>query len=584
MKPTLHALFVLFVIFGQCRDVKSQTNYFLSNPIAEEILLGNYNPADYAAQMPIDKSEDVISGLVERVSADELLNSLEFLDTFYNRNTGSDTTSLDTGIGACREWILANFNLISRENENRLVTGFLEFDANVCGKTHHKNPFAILPGRDTSKSEILLIEGHFDTRNEDGCDTNGYTPGSDDNGSGTVLVMEVARVMARYSFDRTIIFTTPTGEDQGLWGAKAWAEYLASKNIEVMACLNNDVVGGIYCGKTSSPPSCPYYGHVDSTHVRVFSYSPGRNLLSNSPHKQLARLIKVVQEETINPLISTPMTIEIMTAEDRTGRSGDHIPFRQKGFPAIRFCSANEHGNGGGTYPDRQHSTRDVLGVDVDEDGDLDTLFVNPNYLARNTLINAAVLANLANSGSNQTFTFTPVESGVRIQNPDLDGEISGFRVGIRYKSNRSNDFDEIYMIDASSDFEIKVEPGSRCLISVAPVYNGYFGLFSDEYDLNLMSSDPLEMASSVRIDAIFPNPADDKIKFQINNGGLLTQGLNIQICDMSGKILLNQGVEAQFGKSLIELNINSLSSGIYMARLSNNQTRSRPQQFIVFP
>lgn len=231
----------------------SQTNMFISNPLAEQVLLGNYQPNQFAAQIVIDDKTEILETLAEEVSRDNLLELLEFLDTFYNRNTGSDTLSLRTGIGACRTWIKSYFDLISRNNDNRLITGYLEFDANVCGMSHHKNPFAILPGRDTSNHEILVIEGHFDTRNQDGCDTNGYTPGSDDNGSGTVLVMEATRIMAKYTFDRTILFTTTTGEDQGLWGAKAWANYLSGNNIEVMACLNNDVVGGIYCGKNQFP-------------------------------------------------------------------------------------------------------------------------------------------------------------------------------------------------------------------------------------------------------------------------------------------------------------------------------------------
>ena len=249
----------------------SQTNMFIDNPVATEILLGNYDPGQYTPASPLRDYDKIIQGIVGEVSPQRQLELLQYLDTFYNRNTGSDTLSLTTGIGACRSWIKAYFDLIAKDNENRLVTGFLEFDATVCGMTHHKNPFIILPGMDTLKHDILVVEGHFDTRNEDGCDTEGYTPGSDDNGSGTVLVMELARVMAQYSFDKTILFTTPTGEDQGLWGATAWADYLKAQNIDVLACLNNDVVGGIYCGKTSSPPSCPYWGQVDSTHVRIFS-------------------------------------------------------------------------------------------------------------------------------------------------------------------------------------------------------------------------------------------------------------------------------------------------------------------------
>ncbi len=91
------------------------------------------------------------------------------------------------------------------------------------------------------------------------------------------------------------------------------------------------------------------------------------------------------------------MQVSVMAAEDRTGRGGDHIPFRQRGFSAIRFTSANEHGNAsnGPGYTDRQHTSGDVLGADTNGDGEVDSFYVDFHYLGRNALINAnaAVMA-----------------------------------------------------------------------------------------------------------------------------------------------------------------------------------------------
>jgi hypothetical protein len=219
----------------------------------------------------------------------------------------------------------------------------------------------------------------------------------EDNGSGTVLVMELARIMTKYAYNHTIVFALVTAEDQGLYGAKAFSQWVVDNNVRLRAVLNNDCIGGITCGQTASPPGCPGLNAIDSTHVRIFSYSPSTDSNKVSPHKQLARYIRLQQEEKINPLLATPMTINIILTEDRGGRSGDHMPFRQKGYTAIRFTSRNESGNGSGTPPDRQHSVRDILGVDtsVPPDGVIDSFYVDPGYLRRNLIMNGVNLDGL---------------------------------------------------------------------------------------------------------------------------------------------------------------------------------------------
>ena len=341
----------------------SQTNITLSNPVAVDILTGNYDPAAYTPSIIISDPDSILYGVINGISKDTLLSDLMNIDSYYQRNTGSDTISSNYGIGAVRRWIYQKFGAYSASRENRLVVTYMDFDLAICGKNHHRNVLAILPGLDTTRKDFLIVEGHYDTRCESPCDTNCYTPGMEDNGSGTVLVMELARVMSRYAFDHTIVFANVTGEDQGLYGAKAFARYSWQNALPIMAVFNNDVIGGIICGATSSPPSCPYQNDIDSTNVRIFSYSPGTDSSLNSQHRQLARYIKLHQEEDINPLLETPMTINIINREDRVGRSGDHIPFRERGYRAVRFCSQNENGNGTGTPPDRQHTSSDVLGL-----------------------------------------------------------------------------------------------------------------------------------------------------------------------------------------------------------------------------
>ena len=563
MKRLLLFTLSFFMLFGELQ-LNGQTNMFINGADALNVLKGAYNPADYKASEVISDPDAIRMGIIREVSPENLRNLLEMLETFYNRNSGSDTLSLSIGIGACRSWIKSYFDLIDRNNENRLVTGYLEFDAEICGKTHHKNPFALLPGSDTSNHEIIVIEGHFDTRNEDRCDTQGYTPGIDDNGSGTVLVMELARVMSQYTFQQTILFTTPTGEDQGLFGATAWANYLSDQDIEIRAVLNNDVVGGIYCGKTSSPPSCPYWGHVDSTHVRIFSYSPSNNMFAASKHKQLARYMKYVQDELINPYLDVPMDVMIQLLEDRQGRGGDHTPFRRKGYTAIRVVSANEHGNGSGIAPDRTHTTKDVLGVDNDGDGVLDSLFVNPRYLARNAVMNGVVASLLANAPETMDPVMQKRHAGLDIDLREIPVTYEELLVGIRVYQNRNINFDTLYRVPYTDQITVDLESGLSYYVSIAPVVNGAPGLFTDEYAVNLTGSDYDEPESSFLLHQNFPNPWMEQTTIRVysphTNG---FQEGRLEFRDLLGRVVSALPVSLNPGENEIEVS-DDFSPGIY--------------------
>ena len=513
------SLSIVFIIFTGIIGF-SQTNIRVSNPLAEEIMLGNYDPSDYAASEVIDLPESIIQGIVNRISTDSLLKYLQKLDSFYQRNTGSDTISDTRGIGATRRWIYSKMEDYSRANENRLIVSYLDFDRLVCGMDKHKNVMAVLPGRDTTKKEILLVEGHFDTRCEGGCDTNCYTPGMDDNGSGTVLVMELARVMSRYSFNHTIVFTPVTGEDQGLHGAKAWGKYITEKGLSVMACFNNDVVGGVTCGATSSPPSCPGLNHVDSLNVRLFSYSTSNDSAKQSKHKQLARYIKLNQIERINPLLQTAMNINIIISEDRSGRSGDHIPFRQRGIPAVRFCSQNEHGNGRGNVPDRQHSTRDILGIDTNNDGEMDSLFIDLNYLKRNTITNAVNIGLLANAPPAPSPVFEQTENGVILHLLADDAEFNQQRVGVRSRGSGSLYFDTVLTFNNAIHLEINdLDRDKDYYFSVLNVNNNFPGLFSSEFKReNLLGLHYDSKLKGINLRQNIPNPFNYKTLITIDN------------------------------------------------------------------
>ncbi|HBB91599.1 MAG: hypothetical protein A2X22_07210 [Bacteroidetes bacterium GWF2_49_14] len=562
---------IAFLMAGSFLTLASQTNMFISNPEAFRILQGDYNPADYRRPGLVEDAASVRMGIIQGVDSKEQVGLLRTLETFYNRNSGSDTLSNTTGIGACRTWILAHFDQVNKQSGGRLVTGYLEFDADICTKGHHKNPFILIPGTDTSARDIILVEGHFDTRNEDRCDNQGFTPGIEDNGSGTILIMELARVLSNYAFKHTILLTTPTGEDQGLWGAKAWAGYLSGLGVGIRAVLNNDIVGGIYCGKTSPGPSCPYYGHIDSTHVRIFSYSAANSYTANSAHKQLARYMKYIQDTKINPYLDTKLIINIMAGEDRDGRGGDHTPFRQKGYTAVRIISANEHGNGTGTFPDRNHSTRDMVGKDIDGDGNLDSLYINPGYLGRNTILNGVVAAILASAPEKLKPTVTPGFSGATIDFTGIPAEVDEILVGIRYYKSRSFNFDTLYTLRKADHLEIPLDPGQRSYVSVAPVSNGVPGLFSSEYEVNLTGTDEKTPAASAHLMRNYPNPWNQTttIEFQ-SDEGLYADGAVIEVHDLLGRLVHKKVFDLVPGMNEITLQAGQMDPGIYSCVLKS--------------
>ncbi len=513
MKNIYFFLLPIFLQIGISQKTAAQpTNILVTNPMAEAVLKGNFNPADFASVSVIEKPADVISALQKNISPNELKRLILKLATFKTRNSGSDTISNLTGIGAARRWVFDEFSKIGAANGGRLLPSYLQFNQAICAVGQHRNIFAVLPGTDTAAHGIVLIEGHIDSRCDVLCDTVCLAEGIEDNASGTALVMELARVMSQFSYRNTIVFLVTTAEEQGLLGANAFAEYLKSNQLPLRAVLNNDVIGGIICGKTASPPGCMTQNSIDSLNVRLFSQGA---IFSTSANKQFARFTKLEYEEMLFPIAPVKMSVKIMSPEDRSGRGGDHIPFREKGFTAIRFTAANEHGDAsnGANYTDRQHTSNDVLGVDKNSDGVVDSFFVDFNYLARNAAINAASAAVAARAVRTPT-DFTAQKNGdqlfVTITDPLDYGK---YRVFLRSSTNL---FDTIYNISGAKAGQFTMPTGltgNFRFVSVASVdADGTESIFTLEKNATLISAtdEPvLENSEPIELFQNRPNPFD---------------------------------------------------------------------------
>jgi len=565
MKLCSFTSFFLLCLLSFC--AKAQINMLSTDSVAAQVMLGNYNPSLYQASTILNNPVTISNGISANVSADSVHAYLDVIRTFRNHNTGSDTVSSTNGIGAARRWAYSKFQQFSTTSQNRLIPSYFQFDytGGICGIVQHRNIFAVLPGLDTSDKSIVLVEAHLDSRCENVCDTASLAQGMEDNGSGTALVLELARVMSQYSYNHTIVFMITTGEEQGLYGAQAFATYAQQTGIAIKGVLNNDVIGGIFCGYTSSAPSCPGYGNIDSNNVRIFSLGS-----FNSFHKGLARFVKLEYKERILPFASVPMTINIMTPEDRTGRGGDHEPFTSLNYPSIRFTAANEDGDADVTdtaYHDRQHTTRDTLGVDTNNDGIIDSFFIDFDYLARNTVINGNAIGMMGIGPKTPDFTLASNGLNNLVINITQQQQYNTYKVGVR---TTTNDWDSVYAFSGSLNYTISNLPPEVYIVSVASVdSNGIESIFSEEKMANVGIKAITTLNGSVQLLQNNPNPADEitNISVVVNNA-IQYKEAYISIRDIAGKEVQRLPVQLKEGMNETAYRHGDHASGTFIYTL----------------
>jgi Peptidase family M28/Secretion system C-terminal sorting domain len=599
-------IFLLLPVFLVTITGYGQSNIVMTNIKAGEILKGNFDPAQYLPSVAISQHEEIICTIQNEISPDSLKSYLEVLGSFQNRNTYSDTVSSTKGIGAARRWIYNKFGQFSRENEDRLIRSYLQFDwlGGSCGDGKGlRNILAVLPGSDTSNHAIVIIEAHMDSRCEDRCDTACIAHGIDDNGSGTALVIELARVMSQFSIRHTLVFMATVGEEHGLFGGHAMAQYCLDNQIKVKAVQNNDIVGGIICGNTASPPGCPGVNMIDSTHVRLFS-----NGNISFPHRGFARTIKMYYEEKMPLLVKVPMNIEIFNQEDRTGRGGDHIPFRQRGYRNVRMTSSYENGHGApnANYKDRQHTSGDILGIDTDNDQVIDSFFVDFNYLKRNTVINGMTATLVALGPEPPSFQLTKETSGYRVAIDPIKN-IPEYRIGVRVGSS-STYFEGVYRTQDTSFMVPGMKSGKVYYISVASLdSNHIMSPFSaEEIVISTLNTDTAtkdalryaiqcnalgirdfksnKISYPVELQSCRPNPLTDYTVIPVN----VTRDFDydkafLKIRDMYGKLIWQKSLQLKAGLQNIQFNRANRPTGIYYFSLEiDGQTLQTKKMVIV--
>lgn len=337
-----------------------------------------------------------IASMIAEVSADSIHHYVSKLAGFETRHSLSDTAHSRKGIGAARRWVAGKFREFARLNKSDMTVELDPFfispgprQPRVPYKITMKNVVATLGGGDANDQRVILVSGHLDSRNSDVMDSVGRAPGANDDASGVAVVLELARIMSKKKYPCTVIFMALQGEEQGLLGARHMAGKLKNAGVNVVAMLNNDIVGNTVASET---------GATNESTVRVFSemipafesddQTAARTALraeNDSPSRQLARYIR----EMAAPYLRD-FTVTLNMRPDRFLRGGDHTPFNQLGFSAVRFTEFHEN---------FIHQHQDVRKERNVQYGDLPE-FVNYEYTANVARTNLIALASLAKAPS----------------------------------------------------------------------------------------------------------------------------------------------------------------------------------------
>ncbi len=326
--------------------------------------------------------------LADQVSEQRLRTDMDTIVGFGTRHTLSSQTDPKRGIGAAVNWALDEFRRIGAKCydclEVRAVERVIEPDGRrIPEPTLIRNAVAIQWGTQRPR-EVIIVQGHYDSRVTDPLNGTDDAPGANDDGSGSVMILEASRILSQQQYPSTIIYALLTGEEQGLYGAQILADWVEDQGMTVKAVLNNDMIGS----------ACGSDGYCDYQHVRVFSEGlradstaelrarqrrfGGEN---DSPGRNLSRWLGDVA--AANP---AGMQVRQIWRTDRMGRGGDQIPFLDKGYPALRIAVSVE---------DYEHQHQDLrtengitYGDTVDE--------IDFDYLRRASVLNVRALQSLA--------------------------------------------------------------------------------------------------------------------------------------------------------------------------------------------
>jgi hypothetical protein len=329
-----------------------------------------------------------LRAIIQPVSQTQLRHTIETLVSFGTRHTLSSQTDPKRGIGAALEWTRSEFQRYSADCGNCLTIvdpSEIFTGTRIPTPTRVRDMVAIQRGTERP-NDVVIIQGHIDSRVTDVMNFTSDAPGANDDGSGTAAVIEAARVLSKHKFPATIVYAALAGEEQGLYGGKVLANYAKAQGWNVVTVLNNDIIGN----------SCSSDGVCDSTHARVLSEGPrsqGQAELAapthslggenDAPSRNISRYL-----DSLADRLKIGLDVRQIWRTDRFGRGGDHIPFLELGYPAARISVAVEN------YNWQHQDLRTENGIRYGDTID----HVDFAYLAKMTKLNVAALAAIASA------------------------------------------------------------------------------------------------------------------------------------------------------------------------------------------
>ena len=337
---------------------------------------------------PPPSPDAMLRAIIQPVSQAQLRHTIETLVSFGTRHTLSSQTDPKRGIGAALNWAASEFGRYSAACGNCLtvVRPSETFSGErLPSPTKITDIVAIQRGTERP-NDVVIIQGHIDSRVTDPMDATKDAPGANDDGSGVAAVMEAARILSKHKFPGTIVYAALMGEEQGLYGGKTLANYAKQQGWNVITVLNNDIIGN----------SCGSDGVCDSTHARVLSEGPrsqGQPQLdapthslggeNDSPSRNISRYL-----DSLADRLKIGLDVRQIWRTDRFQRGGDHIPFLALGYPAARISVAVENYNW--QHQDLRMENGIKYGDTIDH--------VDFAYLAKMTKLNVAALAAIASA------------------------------------------------------------------------------------------------------------------------------------------------------------------------------------------
>ncbi|MDP2688255.1 MAG: M20/M25/M40 family metallo-hydrolase [Aequorivita sp.] len=172
------------------------------------------------------------SSVVENVSASNILDDLETFVDFGVKEPGTGA------IEDAKNWILERYQTLG-------YAAIETQDFNVFGQT--TTNIIVTKTGSVYPNTFLIIDGHYDT-------VNG--PGANDNGSGTALILELARLLKDVDTEYSIKFIHFSGEEEGLIGSEYYVDNtVIPQNLDIKLVFNIDEVGGV-AGMNNNTITC----------------------------------------------------------------------------------------------------------------------------------------------------------------------------------------------------------------------------------------------------------------------------------------------------------------------------------------